>query len=146
MTSSSSKPIIVIVPGSFTTPDYYDIFLDKLSSHGYDGVAINPPSIGEKPATMTDDAAEVARVTSKFADQGKDVILISHSYGGVPASESAKGLGKKERQAAGKKGGISALLYVTALLVEPGQSLGSTMGDAVPNYVHVEVRWLLLLA
>ena len=139
MASSSSKPTIVIVPSSFTSPDFYDIFLNKLSSHGYGGVALNMPSIGEKPATMTDDAAEVARVTSELADRGKEVILISHSYGGVPASEGAKGLGKKEREAAGKKGGISALLYVTALLVEPGASLVSTMGDAVPDYVHVEV-------
>jgi hypothetical protein len=48
---------------------------------------------------------------------------------------------KKGREASGKKGGIVALLYVTAFLVGPGKSLGSTVGEGagVPDYVKVEV-------
>lgn len=140
MGSSAIKPTVVIVPGSFSPPEFYDKFVGQLSKHGYDGVAISLPSVGgKKPATMEDDAAAIAKVTSKLADEGKDVILVSHSYGGIPASESAKGLSRKERQESGKKGGISALLYVTALVVAEGASLGTTMGDAVPDHVKVDV-------
>jgi hypothetical protein len=54
---------------------------------------------------MFDDATFIAKETEKLADHGKDMILVVHSYGGVPITESAKGLGKQERQEARKKGG-----------------------------------------
>lgn len=66
-----------------------------------------------------------------------------HSYGGIPATESANGLAKKDREAAGKNGGMVALLYVAALLVQPGMSLGSTLGagSGIPDYVKVDVSF-----
>jgi hypothetical protein len=80
-------------------------------------------------------------MTAKIADEGKDIVLVMHSYGGIPATESAHGLAKKDREAAGKKGGIVALLYVAALLVQPVMSLGSTLGAGygIPDYVKVDV-------
>ena len=91
---------------------------------------------------MTDDATAIQAVTTKLADEGKDIVLVTHSYGGIPGTESAYGLAQKEREASGKKGGIVALLYVAALLVKPGMSLGTTIGEGagVPDYVKVDVR------
>ena len=91
---------------------------------------------------MTDDAQVIQAVTSIVADEGKDIVLIMRSYGGVPGTESAHGITKKEREAPGKTGGVVALLCVTAFLVDPGKSSGLTMGEgaAVPGYVNVEVR------
>ena len=60
--------------------------------------------------------------------EGKDVILISHSYSGVPMTESSKGLGKKEREAKGLKGGIVRLGYMTALVRGLGMSALWTLG------------------
>jgi hypothetical protein len=55
---------------------------------------------------MFDGPTFVARETKKIADHGKDV---AHSFGGFPITESAKGLGKQEREKQGKKGGIVRL-------------------------------------
>jgi pimeloyl-ACP methyl ester carboxylesterase len=143
MDSLTEKPTVVIVPGSFSPPYFYNTFVSQLTAHKYDAVVVDLPSVGGKTAaTMTDDAQAIQAVTSKVADEGKDIVLIMHSYGGVPGTESAHGVTKKEREALGKKGGVVALLYVTAFLVGAGKSLGSTMGEGagVPDYVKVEVR------
>lgn len=84
---------------------------------------------------MYDDAALIASEVEKFADQGKDVVILAHSYGGVPMTESVKGLSKKERAAAGKKGGIVRLGYMTALVPEVGLALSTMLEDANSSYV-----------
>jgi pimeloyl-ACP methyl ester carboxylesterase len=146
MGSLTQKPSIVVVPGSFSPPYFYNTFVSQLAAHKYDVIVVDLLSVGGKTAaTMIDDAQAIQAVTGKVAGEGKEIILIMHSYGGVPGTESAHGVTKKEREASGKSGGIVALLYVTALLVGPGKSLGSTMGEGagVPDYVKVEVRGVI---
>jgi hypothetical protein len=128
------------VLGSFSPPYFSNPFVSQLTAHKYDVVVAVLPSVsGKTAATMADDAQAV---TSKVADEGKDVVLILHSYGGVPGTESAHGVTKKELEALGKKGGVVALLYVTAFLVGAGKSLWSTMGESagISDYVKAEVR------
>ena len=67
--------------------------------------------------------------TEKLADEGKNVILLAHSYGGVPVTESTKGLRKEERQAQGKKGGVVSLAYMTALVPAVGTSAAGVLAD-----------------
>ncbi|OKP01369.1 hypothetical protein PENSUB_7359 [Penicillium subrubescens] len=103
------KPIILIVPGGFTLPELYSDVITHVASKGYPIEALHLPSVGYKtsvPGTMQDDAAFIASEISKHADEGKDVVLIAHSYGGLPATESAKELSKADRQRQGKSGGL----------------------------------------
>ncbi|MCJ1414016.1 hypothetical protein MMC32_000341 [Xylographa parallela] len=87
------------------------------------------PAVGLKtrpregaPPSMYADAAFIAAEVETLADEGKYVVLIAHSYGGLPATESTKGLGKEERRRKGKKGGIVALAYMTAIVPAVGVS------------------------
>ena len=142
MATPIQKPTIVMVPGSFSSPQFYDTFVSHLSGHNYEVQVVSLPSVGGQIATnMTDDATAIQAVTTKLADEGKDIVVVMHSYGGIPGTESAYGIRRKEREASGKKGGIVALVYAAALLVKPGMSLGSTMGEGagVPDYVKVDV-------
>jgi hypothetical protein len=124
-----SKPSLVFVPGSFALPEMYDSIFDPLKAQGYDIHVIHMPSVGlkegprpEGPHTMADDAAYIANLVEKLADEGKDVVVIGHSYGGVPVTECVKGLDKPTRQKQGKKGGIVRLGYKTCLVPEVGAS------------------------
>jgi pimeloyl-ACP methyl ester carboxylesterase len=125
-----SKPSILFFPGSFVLVSVYQPIFDAVSKAGYEIKGIHPPSIGpssrqgrDGPApSMYDDAAVVAKEVEKLADQGRDVILIAHSYGGGPISQSTKGLSKEERKAQGKSGGIVRLAYMTAVVPAVGQS------------------------
>ena len=53
-------------------------------------------------------------------ENGKDVILILHSYAGIPGCSALKDMSKKEREAGNKKGGVTGLLFVAALLTPVG--------------------------
>jgi hypothetical protein len=79
---------------------------------------------------MEDDAIAIQNVISKLANDGQQIILVMHSYGGIPGTESAKGLSREIRQAKGKAGGIIALVYVSAYLIKEGMSVLSVAGDA----------------
>jgi pimeloyl-ACP methyl ester carboxylesterase len=140
---SPTKPSIVIIPGSFSPDSFYFETVDKLREYGYETIVKNLPSASrappEKAATMSEDADYFRAVVEKLADEGKDVVLVTHSYGGVVGTEAARDVLKTERQAAGKPGGVVRLVYVTSVVPTPGNSLRSLMGDLVPSFIEVEV-------
>ncbi len=73
--------------------------------------------------------AFIAREIVRLADNGKDVVIVSHSYEGVPAMESIKGLTKDERRAQGKKGCVVRLAYTTALVAAVGVPASEVLWD-----------------
>jgi pimeloyl-ACP methyl ester carboxylesterase len=142
------KPSIVFVPGSFALPEFYDNITTAVAAKGYEIKAIRLPSVGAKSAsshtpdseqdaqphsqttpTMFDDAAFITHEVTQLADQGKDVILIAHSYGGIPTSESIKGLAKAERTV----GGVVRVAYITALVPKLGASAMDVLADVAPE-------------
>lgn len=83
---------------------------------------------------MYDDAFFIASFVSKLADASEEIVLVAHSYGGAPASESLAGLSLLERQKHGKPGGVVRLAYITAVVPKVGNGLADTMigGIQVP--------------
>jgi pimeloyl-ACP methyl ester carboxylesterase len=140
-----TKPSILIIPGSFSYAELYDTLVDALAQRGYDVRALDLPSVlrpgavARPPATMYDDAAHIARETERLADEGRDVILVPHSYGGVPTSESVRGLAKQERRTAGKAGGLVRVAYMTCLVGVVGQGTVQTLAD-VPDEQKIELK------
>ncbi|KAL2419931.1 hypothetical protein ABEF95_008733 [Exophiala dermatitidis] len=121
---------IVFVPGSFATPHLYSQVINGVAAQGHDIRALHLPSVGPGTGqaregslpTMYDDAAFIAKEVETLADQGKAVILVGHSYAGIPITQSVQGLSVKERQKQGKPGGIVRLAYMTAVVPAVGES------------------------
>lgn len=140
-----SKPSILLVPGSFGRPEFYDPIMDAVKSNGYAIRGLHLPSVAPEtgpvglPPSMYDDAAFIAAEIEKLADEGEDVVLVAHSYGGVPATESLKGLSKEERAKAGKKGGVVRLAYLTCLVPAVGSNSASVLAD-VPEDTRLELK------
>ena len=138
---SKTKPSILLVPGSFALPEFYDPVFELVRAKGYDIRGLHKPSVGlaagqSRPGplpTMYDDAAYIAKEAENLVDEGKDVILVPHSYGGVPTSQSTKGLSKKERQEAGKPGGIVNIAYLTCLTPALGQTAADVLATVPPE-------------
>lgn len=131
-----SKRSLLLIPGAFAVPDLYDSLVNAVAAKGYEIKALHMPSVAPatgpkegEPPTMYDDAAFIAKEAERLADEGKDVIIMTHSYGGVPGTESVRGLSKTERQKQGKKGGIVRLAYMTSLVLAVGDSATSAQGD-----------------
>lgn len=128
MSTDPPKPFILIVPGGMTPATVYDPVVEEVTKRGQDIRALTLPSVRlhsetgpvREPPTMYEDAAFIAKEAEALADAGRDVIIISHSYGGVPATESVRGLSKAARRKEGKPGGVVRLAYMTALIPELG--------------------------
>jgi hypothetical protein len=82
------------------------------------------------------------RVIMPYLDQGQDVVLIMHSYSGVPGSASALGLSKTERAAQGKKGGVIGQIFYAAMLQKGGDGtdLLTAAGGSFPPFLEANVR------
>ena len=126
-----SKPTIVLVPGAWHTPVHFEAFIHRLRDAGYPTISKQLKSVGSadpKNQTVVSDTNFIRQdVLLPELDQGKDIILIMHSYGGCPGAAAAKGLSKTERVAAGKEGGIIGLVFMCAFLAAEGDSLKSKL-------------------
>lgn len=126
---SSTKPTIVIVPGSFSAPGAYTSFLILLRSQGFTAVVINLPSTQKRfplePATLQDDASHVrGMIGALLAEkEGTEVVVLAHSYGGTVATEALAGMGI---QGEGKSG-VKRLIFLSATAPKVGETQISAM-------------------
>lgn len=120
MTSSTT---FVFVPGAWHPASAIDPVAKPLSAAGYAVRGVDLPSVGAEPPLdgFGPDVDAISKVIAEEADKGQDVVLFMHSYGGVVGTEACRGLGKKDREAAGKKGGVIRLIYCTAFMVGEGE-------------------------
>lgn len=82
-------PTLVLVPGSFSTPDMYDPVVLPLREKGYSIHVLDPPCYpnnykkGTTPPSMYDDAKFISDFVKKLVDEsGENVVVLAHSYGG----------------------------------------------------------------
>ena len=133
---------VVIVPGSFMPADVYQIQIDSLERHGMPALTVPLASVGRRPqgaASMTDDANGVIAAVEPLLDEGKEVVLLTHSYGAIPGTQSLAQLSKKAREAAGKKGGIRTVVYLASVILAVGTSNYDLFGEALASFMTVEV-------
>lgn len=141
---------LVLVPGSFAPADIYSDFVEVLTKNGVETIVIDTPSVGRRegkgPATMTDDVNAISKVVSPLLDQGKEVVLVAHSYGGIPTTQSLETLSQKARSAQGKSGGVRKIVYLTAVVLQVGTSNFELFGGIMPDFVSVTVSEFLSLS
>lgn len=135
----AQSPVLIVVPGSFAPAVLYDDFAKLLVKDGLDVRVVNPPSVGrrdpEPAATMSDDAAEIERVVTGVFNEGKDVVIMAHSYGGVPTTQSMQVLSRKNRQGRA----IERVIYLSAVVLPLGMDTFSMGGGKLPDWVQYDV-------
>jgi hypothetical protein len=74
-------------------------------------------------------------------NDGKELVIVAHSYGGTPGCVAVEGLTTAERSAWGGTGGIRVILFISAILVSKrGISSGEAWGASSGETLHVEVK------
>lgn len=68
----------------------------------------------------------------------KDVVVVYHSYGGIPGGGAAYGLSKTARAKEGKKGVVTGLTYVSGFVIRETSSLLEIMGCKHAPYVDAD--------
>ncbi|KAH7024715.1 uncharacterized protein B0I36DRAFT_416281 [Microdochium trichocladiopsis] len=82
-----NSPIILFTPGAWHGPWAFDEIRKDLSSRGLSTSAVTLPSVGTKNVNVgvAEDTAAVRAEIERLSNKGKQVIVVAHSYGGVPS-------------------------------------------------------------
>ncbi|KAJ5769124.1 hypothetical protein N7520_003683 [Penicillium odoratum] len=140
-----SNPTFVFSLGAWIIPAVYDATRSHLDALGFTSVCPAHPSIGAEPPTKTlsDDVASFREVLVKLADEGQELVVVGHSYGGVVASCAVEGLNKDARIKEGKTGGVIKVIYLAAFAIDKGQSLLGMLGGNYLPWMKVEDDYVL---
>jgi pimeloyl-ACP methyl ester carboxylesterase len=135
------KPTIMCVPGAWHSPEVYSEVFKILEGYGYPTVGLPLPSVGATPP-HTDFHEDVQAIrdclTKLIVEEEKEVILVTHSYTGMPGAEAPIGLGKKEREEKGLQGGLTRLVFIMTFAMPEG--FQPTAGGAqYPEWMKVDV-------
>ena len=144
MMAAPTKPAILLVQGSFQLPEVYSKLTNSLKAKGYSVThpelpsltGQDDPSFGSK--TLLDDAAAIQHAAEKLVnEQNLPVVVIMHSYGGLVGTTSiSKELSWADRKEQGKSGGVLRLIYVTAFVLDEGQSVLGVFGESPNNDIR----------
>ncbi|GKZ71393.1 hypothetical protein AnigIFM60653_001405 [Aspergillus niger] len=141
--SPANLPIIVIVPGAFGTPQGFEKLLPHLTEAGYATHPGSYPSCNPSDPANVSSPQDIAHLRDNVLlpllnEEGKDVVIIAHSYGGVVAGGAARGLAKGTRTAQGQSTGVIGLIYVVGNITLDGESLFNAVGGAYPPFIKVD--------
>ena len=134
--ASTTKPAIVIVPGSWHVPAHYSLLHKALVEADYSVTTCEIPSVGaaEPHLDINNDVAAIQREIITYLDQDLDVVVVMHSFGGLLGSCASQGLLPADR-ANGK--GIIQLVYLCAGVMPLGLSLYQASGGLRAPYIKV---------
>jgi pimeloyl-ACP methyl ester carboxylesterase len=122
--ASAGRPTLLLVHGAWHRPSSWSKLQDALASRGYRTDTVGLPSAGLEPvpsAGMYDDAAVIRR---KVDSMDGPVVVVAHSYGGVPVTQGVAGAAN-----------VTGLIYLSAYMLDGGESMFSFHDAAVPARV-----------
>ncbi|RFU25492.1 hypothetical protein B7463_g10845, partial [Scytalidium lignicola] len=89
----SDKPTLVFVHGAGHNASVWDKVTSRLENQQYNCVRVALPSAASNPAaTFLDDVTVVRNAILAETIQGRDVVIVVHSYGGAVGVSAIKGL------------------------------------------------------
>lgn len=118
-----ARPTIVLCPGAWHGPEAFSLIRPKLTDAGHKVIEVDWPSVS-RPAeieSFDDDIAYLSAILAAETDAGNEVVIVSHSWSGLPVVSTAGPFGASERAKQGKKGGVVKLLFIAAIVVPGGQ-------------------------
>lgn len=138
-----SKSTFVLVPGAWHSPAQFSYMIAHLHEAGYPTRSLTLPSVGSQEPKKIEVTTDVAFIREKvllpLLEDGKDVVLVMHSYGGLPGGAAAKGLSKSERGSEGQPGGVIGLVFLAAFLAREGDSLLGALGGKLDPWITSNV-------
>lgn len=77
------KPVILVVCGAWHPPKCYDTLKERFGARGYEFLCPRLPTLGPDTHGLTYhvDVEKVREVAVEQFDQGKEIVIIGHSYG-----------------------------------------------------------------
>ena len=145
----SDLPVIVVVPGASQNPSHYGYLCHLLQLAGYPTLSSMLPSVGARGNVTAQDDTDYVReklLLPVLDTEEHNVIVVSHSYSGLPASAAVQGLGKNERLAQGKKTAVLGQIFIASILPRggDGKDVLATFGGQFPPHIRPDVCFLTI--
>lgn len=134
-----NQPTLVLIPGSWHRPTCYDKLIELLEPRLRCVTVSLPSTSGNPKATFKDDLDAARTVVSAETSNGRNVVVIAHSYGGMVGNSVIKGFAKSKKSPTSD--GVSESGYVIGLvLIASGFTLtGLSFMD--PFFGHPPPAW-----
>jgi hypothetical protein len=136
------KPTLIFAPGAWSPSTAFDPIFPKLSDYKCRSIAFPSITKATEVKDLEPDTQVVRSAVQEEIDDGQDVIVISHSWAGLPVNSALDGLSKLEREAAGLKGGVVKLVFIAAFLPQIGEGLIGAFGGTPPPWYVLDVSFV----
>ncbi|PYI09735.1 alpha/beta-hydrolase [Aspergillus sclerotiicarbonarius CBS 121057] len=112
----SNPPTLVFIPGSWHQPTCYEKVIKPLQEQQQlKCVAVALPSTAGNPAaTFQDDLNVAQEAISNETSQGRNVVVIAHSYGGMVGNSAIKGFAQSQDATASPTGSVIGLILIAS--------------------------------
>ncbi|NMH77442.1 alpha/beta hydrolase [Pseudonocardia xinjiangensis] len=117
---TAQRPTLVLVPGAWHLPSTWNLLRGELDDLGYASRAVKLPTTGPDPRGGLREDAEAVRAATEAI--GGPVVVVAHSYGGIPATEGLADLPD-----------VQQLVYLAAYVPDIHESLFSLHGAPDPD-------------
>lgn len=134
-----SKPTLIFAPGAWYPHTIFNPIIEQLADYSCHTVAFPSTQEASSVVDLQPDIEAVRSIIQEEADAGHDIIIVAHSWAGLPVSSALEGLSKAEREAAGDKGGVMKLIFIAAFLPSVGEGLLDAFGGMPPPWYARDV-------
>ncbi|KAL4901154.1 hypothetical protein BDW74DRAFT_160450 [Aspergillus multicolor] len=126
------KPIFAFVPGAWHTPQTFAALRSLMAEQGLESIAISTPSVGASPPVkgLHADVIHTKAMLQELVDNGRQVVVVMHSYGGAVGGSAIEGLGYAQRAKAGRRGGVIMAVWMAAFVVCKEQTVLDLLGGS----------------
>tara|TARA_Y100001970_G_scaffold36299_1_gene44836 strand:+ start:895 stop:1584 length:690 start_codon:yes stop_codon:yes gene_type:complete len=111
---------IILVHGAWHGSWCWEFVESRMIKDGYKVLSVDLPFTG-----LDDDAAFLSNILESMEGE---VVLLGHSYGGMVISKAAEG-----------RGNISHLVYLCAILLEEGATMGGSTDSSQESKIKIDV-------
>lgn len=123
----TTTPTILLVHGAWHGAWCWDAVLPLLMSSGRDIRTVELPTVHAENKTALGVQDDAAVVRAAIDEIDGDVVVVAHSYGGIPAS-----VGAADHPT------VVHIVYVAAFALDQGESLLAAVGGVAPSWWRIE--------
>ena len=124
--SGVTDATFILVHGAWHGGWAWDPITERLRAKARRVIAVDLPSVTQQLPSTATFADDVRCVTDAIENAETTVILVGHSYGGMVITQAAAG-----------RGDVDHLCFVTALVLDVGQSLAGEDDTRIPDWVDL---------
>jgi hypothetical protein len=115
-----------------------------MERRGYTALVTSITSVGNNNSNIAlwDDITSARSDLERVVNLGNKIILVAHSYEGVPSSNAVRGLTVRDRASTSKTGVVLMLLYTTSFAIPANMRFVDGVGGIYLDWRNVTVSRL----